>query len=188
MPYILHRRGAPPVICDQSMTGSLVYSNLTIRAAAASRLSPDAAARRLADLYFSDLPRLSWGLFRARTRCDGQGEHTALHLALVPFLPFVLLGEPTTERTPSKTTVSYPITGGALTRPTPLGAFVFTAASADDGDLTLSVCVDGYASLLAGDCRSLWRRTLYRATQWFVHRYLVTRFLRHAARRLSISS
>ncbi len=172
------------VDCDQRMTGSLVYSNLTIRTASDSGLTPEIAAGRLASLYFSGLPRSSAGLFTAGTRRDGHGEHLALYFRLAPFLPFVILGGPREEWAPPQASVSYPITGGLLASRAPAGALVFAAATRDDGSLVLAVRVDGYASRLAGDCTALWRRTLYRGTQWLVHRLLVSRFLKVAAREL----
>ncbi len=81
--------------------------------------------------------------------------------------------------------MSYSITAGMLASRPPAGALVFAAVNRDDGSLVLAVRVDGYASRLAGDCAALWRRALYSGTQWFVHRMLVSRFLKVAARRMS---
>jgi hypothetical protein len=185
MSLLSDKRTRLAVACDQRMTGSLVYSNLTIRTAADSGLTPEIAARRLASLYFSGLPQSSAGLFTAGTRRDSRGEHLALYFRLAPFLPFVILGSSREEWAPPQASVSYPITGGLLASRRPAGALVFAAANRDDGSLVLAVRVDGYASRLAGDCTTLWRRTLYRGTQWFVHRMVVSRFLKVTARRLS---
>jgi hypothetical protein len=185
MPRLSNRPTSLAVACDQRVTGSLVYSNLTIRTAGDSGLTPETAARRLASLYFSELPCTSAGLFAAGTRRDSRGEHLALYFRLAPFLPFVIIGSPGEEWAPPQASVSYPITGGLLASRPPAGALIFAAANRDDGSLVLAVRVDGYASRLAGDCTSLWRRTLYSGTQWFVHRMLVSRFLKVAARRMS---
>ena len=133
MPRLSNRPTSLAVACDQRVTGSLVYSNLTIRTAGDSGLTPETAAGRLASLYFSELPHTSAGLFRAGTRRDSRGEHLALYFRLAPFLPFVILGSPGEKWAPPQASVSYPITGGLLASRPAAGALVFAAADPKAG-------------------------------------------------------
>jgi len=179
------------VTCRHHMSGDLLFSDLTVETASRvvpgqSGHGPSVAARRLASLYFSSLPRLSWGLARVRTGAaepDGQdsGAQTELCLSLAPFFPLIVLGPPRTAGEPAKATVTYPVIGGLLSRRPSTGALTFEVAIGA-GRATLAVRVREFSSRLAGDCSSLWRRALYRGTQWLLHRILVIRFLRRAGR------
>ena len=146
----------------------------------------------MTDLYFSTLPRLSWGIARARRHVTGpDGEdlnpRTELFLGLAPCLPLITLGSPHIDRGPDRATISYPVIGGLLSRRPTRGALVFEVALTAQ-EATLAVRVQDFSSRLAGDCSSAFRRALYRSTQWLLHRALVTRFLRLAARELSCPS
>ena len=153
MPRLSNRPTSLAVACDQRVTGSLVYSNLTIRTAGDSGLTPETAARRLASLYFSELPCTSAGLFAAGTRRDSRGEHLALYFRLAPFLPFVILGSPGEEWAPPQASVSYPITGGLLASRPPAGALVFAAANRDDGSGSSTACSSpAFSRSLPGEC------------------------------------
>jgi hypothetical protein len=179
------------VVCRERISGELINSDLTVDAtfgAGSGPFGPDpsTAAQRLAHIYFSTLPRLSWGLTRARTPGAppdnrGSSEETRLCLILAPFVSLITLGPPRTEATPTGATVTYPVTGGLLSRRPSTGALIFEVAVAP-GRTTLAVRVRDFSSRLAGDCSPRWRRALYKGTQWLVHRVLVTRFLRRAGR------
>lgn len=177
------------VTCRHHISGDLIFSDLTLETASGvgprqSGHDPSVAVQRLASLYFSSLPRLSWGLARARTGAaepDSQdsGAQTKLCLSLAPFSPLIVLGPPRTAAGPAKATLTYPVTGGLLSRRPSTGALAFEVALVG-GRATLAVRVRDFSSRVAGDCSSLWRRALYRGTQWLLHRIFVIRFLRRA--------
>lgn len=180
--------------CRQRVSGESIFSDLTVEVVPTTAferpgLDPLAAALRMTDLYFSTLSRLSWGIARARHRETGpDGEVpsscTQLYLGLAPFLPLITLGSPRIDRGSDRVTISYPVLGGLLSRRPSRGALVFEVALAAQ-EATLAVRVEDFSSSLAGDCSSVFRRALYRSTQWLLHRLLVTRFLRLAARDFS---
>lgn len=179
------------VVCCQQISGDLVFSDVTVQAVCGTGpgqpgCDPLASAQRLAGLYFSSLPRLSWGVARARAYAaepDGRdsGWQTTLCFSLAPSAPLIILGPPRTEARPTGAAIAYPVTGGLLSRHPSTGALVFEVAFAA-GRATLSVRVRDFSSCLAGECSSPWRRALYKSTQWLLHRLLVTRFLRRARR------
>ena len=182
--------------CRQHVSGESIFSDLTVQvlpttAAVRQDLDPLTTALRMTDLYFSTLPRLSWGMVRARHReSDPRGEdaspRTDLYLGLIPSVPLITLGHPLVDRRLDRVTISYPVMGGRLSRRPSRGALVFEVALAAQ-EATLAVRVRDFSSSLAGDCSSVFRRALYRSTQWLLHRLLVTRFLRLAARDFSRS-
>jgi hypothetical protein len=192
-----HRAASHPggrVACRQHVSGESIFSDFTVEVVPTTTferpgLDPLAATLRMTDLYFSTLPRLSWGIARARRRetgSDGKDSspRTELYLGLAPFLPLITLGRPHTDRGPDRVTISYPVIGGLLSRRPSRGALVFEVALVAQ-EATLAVRVQDFSSSLAGDCSSVFRRALYRSTQWLLHRLLVTRFLRLAARDFS---
>jgi hypothetical protein len=182
------------VACRQHVSGESIFSDLTVQvlpttAAVRQDLDPLTTALRMTDLYFSTLPRLSWGMVRARhLESDPHGEdaspRTDLYLGLIPSVPLITLGHPLVDRRLDRVTISYPVMGGRLSRRPSRGALVFEVALAAQ-EATLAVRVRDFSSSLAGDCSSVFRRALYRSTQWLLHRLLVTRFLRLAARDFS---
>ena len=177
------------------MSGPLVSSVLSIRTTEEARPNVSdrdlgTAARHLAAFYFADLPHFSWGVARARPRLpmpslvderSGAQRETELSLTIFPFLPLIVLGAPSAVGGPSHAALVYPIIGGVLSGRPRSGSLVFEVARAGS-DITLAVHVRRFSSRIAGDCSNHLRRVLFAGTQWLIHRLLVARFLRRAAR------
>ena len=128
-----------------------------------------AGAKRLGDVYWSEIERSLYGLIRARERSGG------MELRVFGVGPALLrFGPPEHLVTPGAVTCRYPILGGLLTR-MPTGTISFTQAGGTE--VELSSAIDGFFPRLAPRrLRRGWNGVLYPQLQTRLHVALGRRY------------